>query len=159
MVNGVCWVAGDTKLETPEGPLTAKTLAAKPAPVLSREAGRVRFRALRDGALAAESQPTLRITLEGGANFRVGPQQIVMLADGGARRAEALAAGDSLATAFAYPPGYEYRDDRADAATAVSEGGIRVERIEPGGEADLFRFAVNVSGCFFVAAGVLCRSD
>ena len=36
----VCAIAGETKLETPEGPLTIKGLAGKPVSVFTREQGR-----------------------------------------------------------------------------------------------------------------------
>lgn len=158
MTNGSCWVAGDTKLETPEGALTVRTLAAKPAPVLTREAGRVRFRALKDAQLVESAQPVLRLTLDGGASFRVGMQQVLILADGSHRRADALQPGDALAAAFVYPEGYAYASDTTG-ETIVSDASLHVVRVEPDGEADLYRFSVNVSGCFFVAAGVLCCAD
>lgn len=157
MTHGTCWIAGDTKLETPEGPLTVKSLAAKPAPVLTRESGRVRFRRLLVAELRSAAQPTVRISLMGGGSFRAGPEQVVVLADGGDKRASELSSGDLLCAAFTYPEGYTFRV--ADEATeSVSEAGIRVESVGPGGDADLYRLVVNVSGCFFVAAGVLCRA-
>lgn len=157
MTQGTCWIAGDTKLETPEGPLTVKSLAAKPAPVLTRESGRVRFRRLLVAELLSTAQPTVRISLEGGSSFRAGLDQVVVMADGGDKRASELSPGDLLSAAFTYPKGYGFRVE-GEATEAVSEAGIRVESVEPGGDADLYRLVVNVSGCFFVAAGVLCRA-
>jgi len=157
MSDHVCSVAADTKLETPEGPLMTKTLANKPAPVLTKEEGRVRFRRLQEPQLLGEAQPVLRIALETGSSFRVGPEQVVFLADGSERRARELTAGDALLPAFTYPAGYEYHDDVA-AAPATSAAAVRVTHVEPDGTADVYQFSVNVSGCFFVAAGVLCRA-
>jgi hypothetical protein len=41
----LCAIAADTKLETPEGPLTVKTVAASPTSVMTRpDDGQVRLR-------------------------------------------------------------------------------------------------------------------
>ena len=62
-----CAVAADTKLETPEGPLTIKTVGASPTSVMTRtDDGRVRFAMSSDVRKFADAQPVLRITLENG---------------------------------------------------------------------------------------------
>lgn len=153
----VCAIAGETKLETPEGPLTIKGLAGKPVSVFTREQGRSRFRMMRNVQMVGEAQPVVRISLENGASFRVGPGQILIRKDGSEVAAEQLVAGDLLVPMFSFPEGYELRDDRND-TTAISTGALRVTAVEPAGTADLYGFEVNVTGTFFVAAGVLCRA-
>lgn len=153
----VCAVAADTKLETPEGSLTVKSLAAKPAPVFTIEDGRVRFRMLTDACLIAESAPVLGITLENGATFRVAPEQVLFRKGMEPAPASALRVDDELVPMFGYVEGYSYRDD-VSGEDAVSRASLRVTRVEPAGEAPLYAFRVRVSGCFFVAAGVLCQA-
>ena len=73
-----CAVAADTKVETPEGGLTIKSLAGKAVAVFTRDGdGRVRFRMMLDIRKSAEQQPVLKITLENEMSFRVGPEQVL----------------------------------------------------------------------------------
>lgn len=150
-------IASDTKLETPEGPLTMKSLAAKPAPVFTLEENRIRFRMLVEPRLLGEAQPVLRVSLDNGASARVAPQQQFVAKDGSLRRADELQPGDALVPLFSYPEGYAYQDDRSQAG-AVSDAAVHVVAVEPAGTADVYELDVNVSGCFFLAAGVLCRA-
>lgn len=153
-----CALAGDTKVETPEGPAAIRTLAGKPVSVFTREpSGRVRFRRLLDVRRIAAEQPVLRITLETGASFRVAPCQVLYRKGLAECRADALRPGDALEPAFHYPEGYVYRDDH-DGQTRVSARALRVTAVEADGVADLFSFGVNQTGCFFVTAGVLCKA-
>ncbi|HYD50926.1 MAG TPA: hypothetical protein VEB21_21395 [Terriglobales bacterium] len=158
MAEEICALAGDTKLETPEGALTVKSMAAKPVSIFTWEKGRARFRMARDIRLVAEQQPVLRITLADGASFRVGPAQVLYKKGMVEARAGELQSGDELVPTFHYPEGYQFRDDRQDGATATSIAAIRVAAVEPGGEADIYSLAINVSGCFFLSAGVLAKS-
>lgn len=154
----VCAIAADTKLETPEGSLTVKSLAAKAAPVFTIEDGHVRFRMFTDARVIADSAPALGITLENGATFRVGPEQVLFRKGMEPTRAADLQSGDELVPMFSYVDGYTYRDD-GSGEDAVSRAALTVTRVEPAGEATLYAFRVRVSGRFFVAAGVLCQAD
>jgi hypothetical protein len=152
-----CAVAGDTKVETPEGALTVKSLAGKAVSVFTREADRVRFRMMRDVRLVAEAQSVLRVVLENGASFRVGPGQVLFRKGMSQARADQLQPGDELVPVFHYGEGYQFVDDKSG-ETVVSAASLRVARIEPGGTADLYSFSVNVTGTFFLTAGVLCQA-
>lgn len=158
MAELVCAVAADTKLETPEGALTIKGLAAKPAPVFTVENGRVRFRMLHDAAIVAEAAPVVAVRLANGASFRVAGGQVVFRKGMVETRAADLQPGDALVPMFSYVEGYAYRDDIAG-AEAVSDAALRVASVVPAGQADLYSFRINVTGCFFVAAGVLCKAS
>lgn len=157
MSEPTCGIAADTKLETPEGPLTMKGLANKPAPVFTLEGERVRFRMLKEPRLLAEAQPVLRIAFSNGSSARVAPGQLFFRKGMAATRAADLQPGDALVPLFSYREGYEYLDDLTQQAT-VSDAAFHVASVEAAGTADLYTFEVNVSGCFFLAAGVLCKA-
>ncbi len=149
-----CAVAADTKLETPEGPLTVKTVGNSPTPVMTRgEDGIVRFAMTSDVHVTATAQPVLRIALANGRALRVGAEQVLLGPDGAPRRAGDLQAGDALLNAFAFPVGYEYRTD--DGQTVVSDGCVAISAIGPGGEADLYALTVARTGRFVFSAGVI----
>ena len=155
---GDCGLAADTKVETPEGPLTIKGLAGKTVPVFTREdGGRVRFRLMRDIVKIAEQAPVLKVALENGKSFRVAPHQVVFNKGMAAVRADSLRPGDELVPAFHFPEGYRFRDD-TDASERESAASVRVTGVEPGGTADIYAFEVVPTGCFFVSAGVLCKA-
>jgi hypothetical protein len=155
----VCAVAADTKVETPEGGLTVKSVAGKAVAVFTRDAdGRVRFRIMRDVRKVAEQQPVLKITLENGQSFRVGPEQVLFKKGMIECRADALRSGDELVPAFHFPEGYQFHEDGTGTARE-SLGSWRVTAVEPGGAADIYVLGVNKTGCFFVTAGVLCKAE
>lgn len=154
-----CALAADTKIETPEGALTVKGVAGKMVAVFTREAGgRVRFRPLRNARKVAEAQPVTRIVLENGLSFRVGAGQVLYRKGLQEARAETLVVGDELEPAFHFPAGYKFRDD-ANGQERESGFAWRITRIEPGGNADLYSFAVSQTGTFFLSAGVLAKAD
>ena len=153
-----CAVAADTKLETPEGPLTIKTVGASPTSVMTRtDDGAVRFAMSTDVRKVADAQPVLRIALENGRALRVGLQQILLMPSLEEMRAEDLRVGDELLNAFAFPPGYEYRAD--DGRTCVSHGTLTVTAIEAGGEADLYSLKVPRTGRFVFGSGVIGKAE
>lgn len=151
-----CALAADTKLETPEGPLTVKTVGASPTPVMVRGAdGRVRFAMSRDVRVVASAQPVLRIALDNGRGLRLGGEQVLLGPDGVARRAGDLAAGDALLSAFAFPVGYAYRTDAGE--TRISDGCVAVTAVAAGGTADLYSLAVPSDTPFVFSCGLLGR--
>ena len=153
-----CAVAVDTKVETPEGGLTIKSLAGKAVAVFTRDGdGRVRFRMMLDIKKAAEQQPVLKITLENGMSFRVGSEQVLFKKGMVEARAAALSVGDALVPAFHLPEGYRFHVDGGN-EQRESTASLRVTAIESAGTADLYTFGVNKTGCFFVSAGVLCKA-
>src|SRR5438093_1717469 len=112
MSEGVCGLAAETKVETPEGALTIRSVAGKAIVVFTRDAaGRVRFRLMQNVRQVAAQQPVVKLTLETGHSFRVAPYQVVFKSGLAVCRADALAVGDLLAPAFHYPPGYHFTDD------------------------------------------------
>jgi len=153
-----CAVAGDTKVETPEGALTVKSLAAKPAAVFTRDqAGRIRFRMMLDITKSGEQQAVLKITLESEMSFRVAAEQVLFKKGMLEVQAGELQAGDALVPAFHFPDGYRFSVD-GSSETRASAAAWRVAAVEPAGAADIYTFAVNQTGCFFVSAGVLCKA-
>ncbi len=153
-----CAVAADTKVETPEGGLTIKSLAGKAVAVFTRDGnGRVRFRMMRDIKKAAEQHPVLKITLENGMSFRVGAEQVLFKKGMVEAPAVGLRVGDALVPAFHFPEGYQFHVDGSHEPRA-SSASLRVTAIEPGGTADLYTFGVDKTACFFVSAGVLCKA-
>jgi len=153
-----CAIAADTKVETPEGALTIKSLAGKAVAVFTRDRdGRVRFRMMLDINKLAEQQPVLKITLENGMSFRVAPEQVLFKKGMVEVRADALRVGDELVPTFSFREGYRFRED-GSGAERESAASLRVSAMEPGETADLYTFAVNKTGCFFVSAGVLCKA-
>jgi hypothetical protein len=152
-----CAIASDTKLETPEGPLTIKTVGASPTAVMTRtDDGTVRFAMTSDVRKLGDPQPVLRIALENGRAMRVAPEQILLAPDLREVRAADLRAGDELLNAFAFPPGYEYRTD--DGQTRTSNGAVAVKAVEPGGEAELYSLRVTRTGCFVFSSGVIGKA-
>jgi len=154
----VCALAADTKVETPEGGLTIRSVAGKVLAVFTREPqGRVRFRMMQNIRKTAEQQPILKITLENGQSFRVAPQQVMFKKDMVECRAVALQPGDALEPAFHYPVDYRFHDSKG--AALRSAASWRVHSVGPDGTADLYTFGVNRTGSFFVSAGVLCKAE
>ena len=155
---GDCAVAADTKIETPEGALTVRSVAGKAVAVFTRDCtGRVRFRMMRDVTKLGEQQPVLKIALENGMSFRVGPEQVLFKVGMVESRADALAAGDALVPAFYFPAGYRFHTD-GGGADCESTASLRVVAVTPGGTADIYTMGVDKTGCFFVSAGVLCKA-
>lgn len=155
----ICGLAAETKVETPEGGLTARGVAGKNVSVFTRDVeGRVRFRRILDARCVLENQPVVRVTLDNGASFRVGSNQVVYKKGMTECRAGELRAGDELVPAFHYVEGYEYADDRSG-ATVTSNAAVRVVSVEAAGSSDLYSFGVNRTGNFFLSAGVLCKAE
>lgn len=153
-----CAVAADTKLETPEGPLTVRTIARTPCSVLTRtETGQLRFHMTNHARSLGEPRPVLRISLDGGLSFRVGPGQALLRPDGGEVRAADLRPGDQLASVFVFPAGYVYRDDDGNEHTSTAS--VRVAAVAPDGEAELFTLRVNRTGLFAFSSGVLGKAE
>ncbi len=152
-------LAAETKVETPEGGLTARTVAGKNISVFTRDSqGRVRFRRVLNARCVSENQPVVRVALESGESFRVAPDQILYKKGMSEARADALQPGDELVPAFHYLEGYEYVDDETGSAT-ISKATIRVATVEAAGNSDLYTFGVNRTGNFFLSAGVLCKAE
>jgi hypothetical protein len=151
-------IAADTKLETPEGPLTIKTVGNSPTSVMTRtDDGAIRFTMSTEVRKVGEAQPVLRIALENGRALRVAPDQILLREGGQETRAADLRAGDELLNAFAFPVGYEYRTDAGEAR--VSNGAVKVASVEPGGEADLYTLKVPRTGRFVFSSGLIGKAD
>jgi hypothetical protein len=155
----VCGLAADTKVETPEGATTIRTVVGKAIAVFTREpSGRVRFRMMKNVRKIADQQPVLKVTLETGQGFRVAREQVLFKKGMIECRADALQVGDALEPAFTYPEGYQFKDDRRGDQRA-SAASLRVSSIESSAAADIYSLAVNQTGCFFVTAGVLCKAE
>lgn len=152
-----CALAADAKLETPEGPLTVKTVGASPTPVMVRGAdGRVRFVMAREVRIIAGAQPVVRLVLDNGRAVRLGAGQVLLAVDGAERRAGEVRAGDALLAAFSYPIGYAYRADGGE--PRVSDGGVTVASVADGGSADLYSLAVGAHTPFVLSCGLLGRA-
>jgi hypothetical protein len=154
-----CGLAADTKVETPEGAITIRTVAGKAIAVFTREPnGRARFRMMQNVRKISEQQPVLKVTLDTGQAFRVAPDQVLFKKGLVECRAAALQVGDALEPAFTYPQGYAFTDDR-DGNERASDASLCVTKVEPGGNADIYSLGVNQTACFFLSAGVLCKAE
>ncbi len=157
MTGPVCAVPSDTKLETPEGPLTMATVARTPTSVMTRtDDGALRF-TMTGQAQKAEGRPAIRITLDDGRALRVGGEQILFRKGMREVRAREVMVGDELESAFVFPEGYAYQTD--DGREARSSGAVAVSAVEPAGEADLYSFRVHLTGRFVFSAGVLGKAE
>jgi hypothetical protein len=151
-------IAADTKLETPEGPLTIKTVGASPTSVMTMlDDKSIRFALSTDVRKVADAQPVLRIALENGRVMRVAPEQVLLKHGFVEARAADVRAGDELMNAFAFPEGYEYRTDAGE--TRISNGTVKVVSVEPGGEADLYSLKIARSGRFVFSSGVIGKAE
>ena len=147
-------LAADAKLETPEGPLTVKTVGASPTPVMVLDGnGHHRFAMSADVCVVATAQPVLRVVLDNGRAVRLGAEHLLLGVDGTPRRADALRPGDRLLHAFAFPVGYAYRSD--DGETYVSDGGVGVAGVADGGTADLYALRVPPGARVVLSAGLV----
>lgn len=152
-----CQVASETKLETPEGPLTVATIARTPVSVLTRDdGGRVRFAMTKGHVQLGERRPVVRLTLANGHSFRVGEGQVLFRTGGEEVRAADIRAGDDLESVFAFPAGYVYRTDAGEEMS--STGGVRVTGVEPAGDAEVYSLRVHVTGRFALSNGVLAKA-
>ncbi len=151
---GHCAIAADTKLETPEGPITVKTVLKSPTAVMTRtDDGALRFAMTTDAQIVAEAAPVLKITLDNGLSLRVGPDQLLLAQGMRAVAAKDLQPADRLESAFAFPPGYAYKTDAGE--ERVSDGTVGVVTIEPAGEAEVHSMRVPRTGRFVFSAGVI----
>jgi len=149
-----CALAADAKLETPEGPLTVKTVGVSPTPVMVLDAESVhRFTMSTDVRVVAAAQPVLRVTLDNGRAVRLGPEQMLLAVDGVPRRVGDLRAGDRLLCAFAFPVGYAYRSDAGDAC--LSDGGVGVAGVADGGSVDLYSLHIPTGARLVLSAGLV----
>jgi hypothetical protein len=156
---GVCGLAAETKVETPEGAMVIRTVAGKSIAVFSREPlGRVRFRMMQNVRKVGEQQPVLKLTLQNGQSFRVAPQQVLFKKGLVECRADAVHVGDALEPAFTYPQGYQFRSD-TEGVERASDASLHITQIEAAGNADIYSLGVHQTGCFFLSAGVLCKAD
>ena len=138
--------------------MTVRTCSGKAIPVLSRNADNaILFRMMLDVRKVAEIHLVLKITLESGPSFRVAPEQVLFRADMKPIAASAIAAGIGLMPAFHYPAGYRYNADGGGERT--SDHALTVAKVEPAGTAEVYAIRVNQTGCFFLAAGVLCQAE
>jgi len=150
-------LAGDSLIETVDGPLTIASLVGKSMPVLTRLPGqRLGFRLMTKIACTANGVPVVRVTFDNGLHIVVDRGHVFYARDMVERAAGALQPDELLDTSFHFPPGYEFR--RMDGTTEASTGSVRVRSIEDAGTADVFTGLVNESGCFFATAGVLCKA-
>jgi len=155
---GGCAIAADTKLETPEGPITVKTVLKSPTAVMTRTDDRaVRFAMTGDAAVIGESLPVLRIRLDNGLSLRVGREQVLFALGMREVAAGDLRPGDRLESVFAFPAGYAFRTDGGE--ERVSDGAVGVTAVEPGGEAEVHSLTVERTGRFVFSAGVLGKAD
>ncbi len=146
-------VASNTKLETPEGPVTAKTVLKSPTAVMTRtDEGTVRFAMTTPGEVT-EKVAVLAVTLDNGRSFRVGPEQMLLKKGMTPVAAKDLRAGDRLESPFAFPAGYVYQTDAGDAVE--SDGCIGVRSIEAAGVSDVHALTVERTGRFAFSAGAL----
>jgi len=153
-----CAIAADTKLETPEGPITVKTVLKSPTSVMTRTDDRVLRFAMTSGArLLGDSLPVLKISLDNGRSLRVGSEQVLFGLGMREVAAADLRPGDRLECVFSFPPGYAYRTD--DGEERVSDGGVAVVAVEPAGEAEVHGLSVARTGRFVFSAGVLGKAD
>ncbi len=146
-------IAFNTKLETPEGPFTVKTVLKSPTAVMTRtDDGEVRF-AMSKPAGVDEKQAVLAIKLDNGRSLRVGPEQVLLKQGGAEIAAQDVSVGDRLETVFGFPAGYTYKTDAGD--EVESDGCVGVVSVGPGGEADLYSLTVDMTGRFAFSAGVI----
>ncbi|MEO8605822.1 MAG: hypothetical protein ABI629_24850 [bacterium] len=152
-----CAVAADTKLETPEGPLTVKGVGGSPTAVMTRtDDGVIRFSMSSGVEKIGDAQPVLRLTLDNGRTLRLGAAQVLLGRDDAELRAGDLVVGDALQNAFAFKVGYEYRTDAGE--MRISDGCVVVSRVEPAGDADLYRLTVKRTGRFVFSCGLIGRA-
>ncbi len=150
-------LAGDSLIETVEGPLAIASLVGKSMPVLTRLPGhRLGFRLMTKIACTAQGVPVVRVTFDNGQHVIVGHGHVFYAREMVERPVESLAVGEMLETSFHFPAGYEFR--RMDGTVEASAGAVRVQALEDAGNADVFSGIVNQSGCYFATAGVLCKA-
>jgi len=146
-------IAFNTKVETPEGPFTIKTVLKSPTAVMTRtDDGQVRF-AMSEPGEVTEGQKVLAIALDNGKSFGVGPDQLVLKKGMEAVAAKDLAVGDRLESVFAFPAGYTYKTDGGE--EVESDGTVGVTKIGDGGEAEVHAISVPMTGRFAFSCGVL----
>jgi hypothetical protein len=139
-------------VETAEGPVAMHETPKKGFAVLTRlDEGGLGFRQL----LKVEQQddvPLVRVVLDNGHSVVTARDHRFYRRGMQAVPASALAAGDALETAFAYPDGYS----PPTGANAPSAWGIHVLRVEPAGAGSVMFGTVRDTGRMFLTAGVLC---
>jgi hypothetical protein len=154
--SGGC-LAGDSLIETVDGPLAIASLVGKSMPVLTRLPGpRLGFRLMTKIACTANGVAVVRVTFDNGLHVVVDRGHVFYARDLVERPTAELQPGELLDTSFHFPPDYEFR--REDGTTEASAGSVRVRSIEDAGTADVFTGLVNESGCYFATAGALCKA-
>lgn len=155
---GVCAIAADTKLETPEGPITVKTVLKSPTAVMTRgDDGQVRFAMTSGAQVVGAALPVLVIELDNGRTLRVGGDQVVLAHGMREVAVRDLRPGDRLENVFSFPPGYAYKTDAGE--ELVSDGAVGVAAVRPAGEAEVHSMRVEGVGRFVFSAGILGKAD
>ena len=146
-------IASNTKVETPEGPFTIKTVLKSPTAVMTRtDAGEIRFAMTKPGEVR-EQQSVVAIALENGKSLRVGPGQVLLKKGMVPVAAVDVRVGDRLESVFVFPAGYTYKTDDGD--EVESDGTVGVRAVESGGVADVYSMSVPRTGRFAFSAGIL----
>jgi hypothetical protein len=149
-------LAGESLIETVDGPLAIATLVGKSMPVLTRlPGGQVGFRLMTKIACTASGVALLRVTFDNGQTVVVDGGHVFYAPGRVERPVESLVAGETLDSSFHFPAGYTFR--KMDGTTEVSAGGVRVQGVAAAGAGDVFGGAINETHAYFVTAGVLCR--
>ncbi len=154
-----CALAADAKLETPEGPLTVKTVGAAPTPVMvlgedgERGLAEHAFAMSEEVHVVATAQPVLRLVLDTGRAVRLGAEQVLLDGSGVACRVGDLVDGVRLRSAFAFPVGYQYLTDAG--ASCVSDGCVGVASVGDGGVADIYSLRLGRGSRFVLSCGLV----
>ena len=144
-------LAGDSMIETAEGPVAIAETPGKGFAVLTRlPSGQLGFRQL---IKVAEAGPVdlVRVVLDNGHAVVVARGHVFFRHGMEPVAAAALARGDRLETAFHYREGYV----PPDAVTPVNPA-VAVQAVEPAGQGQVFAGTIRGTHVLYLTAGVLC---
>ncbi len=149
-------LAGESLIETVDGPVAIATLVGKSMPVLTRlPSGLVGFRLMTKVACTGQGVAVLRVSFDNGQSVLVSRAHVFYAPGLVECPVTSLAADQVLDTSFHFPAGYEFRHQ--DGRVEVSVGGVRVRAVEDGGTADVFGGTIKETHSYFTTAGVLCK--
>jgi hypothetical protein len=156
-------LAGDTLVETIDGPTEIVKLTGKVMPVTTRlEDGSMGFRMMIHIREIEAEADLVRLTNEEGQSVTVGADHVFIAADGSEVRAGALVVGSELAPGWSYPAGYEVPDapEYADHIRGKAFANpVRITARSEAGRGPVYGATVKQTASYFLTFGAKSRAQ
>ncbi|MEO2167048.1 MAG: hypothetical protein ABGY42_02815 [bacterium] len=156
-------LAGESLIETIDGPTEIVKLTGKVMPVTTRlDDGSMGFRMMIHIREVEADAELVRLTNADGQNLTVGVDHIFVAADGSDVRAGDLQAGSLLEPGWSYPAGYEVPDapEYADHIRGKAfPNAVRITACSEAGRGPVYGATVKQTAAYFLTFGAKSRAQ